>query len=214
MGTKANPISHRLVITKNYNSFWFFNKKNYSINLKEDEKLRNCITSFFNKIYKSTNIIEGIIIKRKINFIKIQIKVFTYLKLRKFNIKQKLRKTLFNFSKNKKNIRIGVTILKIAKPYENSNFITRYIEFQLKNRISFGKIFGKILNLVEKNTNIEGIQIKISGRLYGKERAFVKWTREGSLPLHTIKANVDYCSKSIKTRCGMLGLKVWIVKKK
>nr|YP_010428226.1 ribosomal protein S3 [Hydnora triceps]USN93675.1 ribosomal protein S3 [Hydnora triceps] len=213
MGTRVNPISHRLIINENYNSFWFFNKKNYSIILNEDEKLRNCITSFFNKIYKSTNIIENIIIKRKINFIKIQIKVFTYLKLRKFNIRRRLRETISNFIKNK-NIRIRITILKIAKPYENSNFITRYIEFQLKNKISFGKIFGKILFLVEKKTNIEGIQIKIAGRLYGKERAFVKWTREGSLPLHTIQANVNYCSKSIKTRCGMLGLKVWIVIKK
>nr|YP_010432015.1 ribosomal protein S3 [Hydnora africana]USN93607.1 ribosomal protein S3 [Hydnora africana] len=213
MGTRVNPISHRLVINENYNSFWFFNKKNYSINLNEDEKLRNCITSFFNKIYKSTNIIESILIKRKINFIKIQIKVFTYLKLFQFNIRRRLRETISNFIKNK-NIRIRITLLKIAKPYENSNFIIRYIEFQLKNKISFGKIFGKILFLVEKKTNIEGIQIKISGRLYGKERAFVKWTREGSLPLHTIKTNVNYCSKSIKTRCGILGLKVWIVIKK
>nr|YP_010428174.1 ribosomal protein S3 [Hydnora abyssinica]USN93589.1 ribosomal protein S3 [Hydnora abyssinica] len=211
MATREHPTSTRLVINDNYNSFWFVSKKNYSLNLKEDEKIRNSIIKIFNKIYKSTDIIENIFLEKKINFIKINIKVFTSLKLKNsnINIEERLFETISKIL-NTNQIKLSLIIKKVEKPYENSKFIIKYIELQLRNKISFTKLTNQILELIETKTDVKGIQIQISGRLYGKDRAFVTWAREGQVPLQTIKSNINYCSKSIKIWCGMLGIKVWI----
>nr|YP_010437775.1 ribosomal protein S3 [Hydnora arabica]UTS54788.1 ribosomal protein S3 [Hydnora arabica] len=207
MATREHPISTRLIINENYNSFWFFTKKNYSINLKEDEKIRNSIIKLFNKIYKSTDIVDNILIEKKVNFIKININVFVSLK--NVNIKHNLVKTISKII-NIKQIKLSLIISKVENPYENSKFIIKYIELQLRNKIPFTKLTNQILDLIETKTNVKGIQIQISGRLYGKDRAFITWIREGQVPLQTIKSNISYCSKSIRIWCGMLGIKVWI----
>nr|YP_010428196.1 ribosomal protein S3 [Hydnora esculenta]USN93645.1 ribosomal protein S3 [Hydnora esculenta] len=213
MGQKANSAGIRLGIHENYNSFWFNSKNRYPLNIKEDEKLRNCIINFFKKNYNSTNIIESIKIKKKINLINIKIRIFTNLRVKKvkgFNIKLKLYETIYNFIKPK-NIKFYITLVRLKNPYANSNFITRYIELQLKNKISFNKIINTIFELIKKKTTIKGIQIQLKGRIFRRERAYITWDREGLIPIQTLRTNINYYSKSIKTRCGMIGIKVWIL---
>nr|AWS06648.1 ribosomal protein S3 [Mitrastemon kanehirai] len=214
MGQKINPLIYRLGITINYDSFWFSKKKNYFQNFQEDQKIRNFINFFFSKqqIYKISydiNLIEGITrikIKKKINFIKI-ILFIGFTKLLKKNSPQELKKRLIlllTFEKKK----LIFIIKKIKKPYRNPKIIAEFISNQLKNKVSCNKAMKKSIELAEKS-DIKGIQIQISGRI-GKNNSRMEWIRKGQVPLQMIQANINYCSYSIRTISGILGIKIWI----
>ncbi|KAK1359599.1 Ribosomal protein L22 [Heracleum sosnowskyi] len=84
-----------------------------------------------------------------------------------------------------------------------------FIAGQLKNRVSFRKSMKKAIELTEQ-ADTKGIQVQISGRIDGKEIARVEWIREGRVPLQTIRAKIDYCSYTVQTIYGVLGIKIWI----
>ena len=107
------------------------------------------------------------------------------------------------------NKKLNITITKIAKPYGNPNILAEFIAGQLKNRVSFRKAMKKAIELTEQ-ADTKGIQVQISGRIDGKEIARVEWSREGRVPLQTIRAKIDYCSYTVRTIYGVLGIKIWI----
>ncbi|KAL7157584.1 hypothetical protein ABFS83_02G087000 [Erythranthe nasuta] len=107
------------------------------------------------------------------------------------------------------NRKLNNTITRIPKPYGNPTILAEFIAGQLKNRVSFRKAMKKVIELTEQ-ADTKGIQVQIAGRIDGKEIARVEWTREGRVPLQTIRAKIDYCSYTVRTIYGVLGIKIWI----
>nr|YP_011020616.1 ribosomal protein S3 [Knoxia roxburghii]WQH63036.1 ribosomal protein S3 [Knoxia roxburghii] len=223
MGQKINPLGFRLGTTQSHHSRWFAQAKNYSESLQEDQKIRKCIKNYVQKciknyVQKNTRIpslVEGIArieIQKRIDLI--QVIIFmgfpkSLLENRPQGINE-LQTTLqkeFNYVNRKRKLSIAIT--KIAKPYGNPNILAEYIAGQLKSRVSFRKAMKKAIELTEQ-ANQKGIRIQIAGRIDGKEIARVEWIREGRVPLQTIQAKIDYCSYTVRTIYGLLGIKIWI----
>nr|YP_009245047.1 ribosomal protein S3 [Kolkwitzia amabilis]AMR73769.1 ribosomal protein S3 [Kolkwitzia amabilis] len=107
------------------------------------------------------------------------------------------------------NQKLNIAITRIAKPYGNPNILAEFIAGQLKNRVSCLKAMKKVIELTEQ-ADTKGIQVQIAGRINGKDIARVTWIREGRVPLQTIRAKIDYCSYTVRTIHGVLGIKIWI----
>nr|UNY36277.1 ribosomal protein S3 [Oreocnide rubescens]UNY37789.1 ribosomal protein S3 [Oreocnide rubescens] len=110
---------------------------------------------------------------------------------------------------NSVNRKLNIAISRISNPYGHPNILAEFIAGQLKNRVSFRKAMKKAIELTEQ-AGTKGIQIQIAGRIDGKEIARVEWIREGRVPLQTIRAKIDYCSYTVETIYGALGIKIWI----
>nr|YP_009757816.1 ribosomal protein S3 [Lankesterella ceracifolia]QIM61204.1 ribosomal protein S3 [Lankesterella ceracifolia] len=210
MGQKINPLGFRLGTTQSHHSFWFAKPKDYSMGLQEDEKIRNCIKNYVKKKKKISSGFEGIaymVIKKKIDFIQ----VIIYIGFPNLLIEGRTRgiEELQTNVQKEFHQRLNIAITRIEKPYGQPNILAEYLALQLKNRVSFRKAMKKAIELTEQ-TGTKGIQVQIAGRIDGKEIARVEWIREGRVPLQTIRAKIDYCSHTIRTIYGVLGIKIWI----
>nr|YP_009688119.1 ribosomal protein S3 [Platanthera chlorantha]QEE59407.1 ribosomal protein S3 [Platanthera chlorantha] len=210
MGQKINPLGFRLGTTQSHHSFWFAKPKDFSMNLQEDEKIRNCIKNYVQKKKRISSGFEGIAyirIQKKIDLIQVIIYIgFPNLLIegRPRGIEELQMNVQKEFHR-----RLNIAITRIEKPYGQPNILAEYIALQLKNRVSFRKAIKKAIELTEQ-TGIKGIQVQIAGRIDGKEIARVEWIREGRVPLQTIRAKIDHCSHTIRTIYGVLGIKIWI----
>nr|WKF50978.1 ribosomal protein S3 [Iris vartanii] len=213
MGQKINPLGFRLGTTQNHHSFWFTQPKNYSVGLQEDEKIRNFIKNYVQKNRKISSDFEGIArieIQKRIDLIQVIIHIgFPNLLIegRARGVEELQMNAQKEF--HSMNRRLNIAITRIEKPYGQPNILAEYMALQLKNRVSFRKAMKKAIELTEQ-TDTKGIQVQIAGRIDGKEIARVEWIREGRVPLQTIRAKIDYCSYTIQTIYGILGLKIWI----
>nr|YP_009651697.1 ribosomal protein S3 [Dillenia indica]QCY72302.1 ribosomal protein S3 [Dillenia indica] len=213
MGQKINPLGFRLGTTQGHHSIWFTQPKNYSEDLQEDQKIRNCIKNYVQKNMRISSGVEGIAhieIKKKIDLIQIII----YMGFPKLLIEGRPRgieELEMNVQKelNCINKKLNIAVARITKPYGHPNILAEFIAGQLKNRVSFRKAMKKAIELT-KQADIKGIQIQIAGRIDGKEIARVEWIREGRVPLQTIRAQIDYCPYTVRTIYGVLGIKIWI----
>nr|YP_009827531.1 ribosomal protein S3 [Celtis sinensis]YP_010340153.1 ribosomal protein S3 [Celtis australis]QXM16166.1 ribosomal protein S3 [Celtis cerasifera]UDY69879.1 ribosomal protein S3 [Celtis bungeana]UDY70140.1 ribosomal protein S3 [Celtis occidentalis]QIV26280.1 ribosomal protein S3 [Celtis sinensis]UOA66475.1 ribosomal protein S3 [Celtis australis] len=211
MGQKINPLGFRLGATQGHHSLWFSQPKNYSEDLQEDQKIRNCIKNYVKKNMKISSSVEGVAkikIKKRIDLIQ----VIIYMGFPKLLIEPgKIKELQMNVQKelNSVNRKLNITITRIANPYGHPNILAEFIAGQLQNRVSFRKAMKKAIELTEQ-AGTKGIQIQISGRIDGKEIARVEWIREGRVPLQTIRAKIDYCSYTVETIYGVLGIKIWI----
>nr|YP_009689375.1 ribosomal protein S3 [Dactylorhiza majalis]YP_010121770.1 ribosomal protein S3 [Dactylorhiza viridis]QII90818.1 ribosomal protein S3 [Dactylorhiza viridis var. coreana]QXJ79877.1 ribosomal protein S3 [Gymnadenia crassinervis]QEL51442.1 ribosomal protein S3 [Dactylorhiza majalis]QRE83853.1 ribosomal protein S3 [Dactylorhiza viridis] len=210
MGQKINPLGFRLGTTQSHHSFWFAKPKDFSMNLQEDEKIRNCIKNYVQKKKRISSGFEGIAymgIQKRIDLIQ----VIIYIGFPNLLIEGRTRgieELQMNVQKEFHR-RLNIAITRIEKPYGQPNILAEYIALQLKNRVSFRKAMKKAIELTEQ-TGIKGIQVQIAGRIDGKEIARVEWIREGRVPLQTIRAKIDHCSHTIRTIYGVLGIKIWI----
>lgn len=210
MGQKINPLGFRLGTTQSHHSFWFAKPKDFSMNLQEDEKIRNCIKNYVQKKKRISSGFEGIAymgIQKRIDLIQ----VIIYIGFPNLLIEGRTRgieELQMNVQKEFQR-RLNIVITRIEKPYGQPNILAEYIALQLKNRVSFRKAMKKAIELTEQ-TDIKGIQVQIAGRIDGKEIARVEWIREGRVPLQTIRAKIDHCSHTIRTIYGVLGIKIWI----
>nr|YP_010034722.1 ribosomal protein S3 [Aponogeton rehmannii]QOX09482.1 ribosomal protein S3 [Aponogeton rehmannii]UGC01988.1 ribosomal protein S3 [Aponogeton rehmannii] len=213
MGQKINPLGFRLGTTQSHHSFWFAQPKSFSAGLQEDEKIRDCIRNYVQKNMRIPSGFEGIArieIQKRIDLIQVIIYIgFPNLLIEgrtrgieelRMNVQKKL---------NSANRRLNIAITRVEKPYGQPNILAEYIALQLKNRVSFRKAMKKAIELTEQ-TDTKGIQVQIAGRIDGKEIARVEWIREGRVPLQTIRAKIDYCSYTVRTIYGVLGIKIWI----
>nr|YP_009756760.1 ribosomal protein S3 [Trophis scandens]QCA41386.1 ribosomal protein S3 [Trophis scandens] len=211
MGQKINPLGFRLGATQGHHSLWFAQPKNYSEDLQEDQKIRNSIKNYVQKNIKISSSVEGIAcieIQKRIDLIQ----VIIYMGFPKLLIEhQKIEALQMNIQKelNSVNRKLNIAITRIANPYGHPNILAEFIAGQLKNRVSFRKAMKKAIELTEQ-AGTKGIQIQIAGRIDGKEIARVEWIREGRVPLQTIRAKIDYCSYTVRTIYGALGIKIWI----
>ena len=213
MGQKINPLGFRLGATQGHHSLWFAQPKNYSEDLQEDQKIRDCIKNYVQKNLKISSNVEGIArieIQKRIDLIQ----VIIYMGFPKLLIEDRTRKIeelQFNVQKelNCVNRKLNIAITRIVNPYGHPNILAEFIAGQLKNRVSFRKAMKKAIELTEQ-AGTKGIQVQIAGRIDGKEIARVEWIREGRVPLQTIGAQIDYCSYTVGTIYGVLGIKIWI----
>nr|YP_009646966.1 30S ribosomal protein S3 [Cephalotus follicularis]QCX32044.1 30S ribosomal protein S3 [Cephalotus follicularis]UZT28345.1 ribosomal protein S3 [Cephalotus follicularis] len=213
MGQKINPLGFRLGTTQDHHSLWFAQPKNYSKDLQEDQKIRNCIKNYVQKNMRISSGVEGIArikIKKKSDLIQIII-YMGFKKLLMEGNPRRIEELQINVQKklNCVNQKLNIAITRIANPYGHPNIVAEFIAGQLKNRVSFRKVMKKAIELTEQ-ANTKGIQIQIAGRIDGKEIARVEWIREGRVPLQTIRAKIEYCSYTVRTIYGVLGIKIWI----
>nr|WDV12982.1 ribosomal protein S3 [Pueraria montana] len=216
MGQKINPLGFRLSTTQSHDSIWFAQPTNYSKNIQEDKKIRDCIKNYIQKNIRVSSGVEGIgqiKIEKRIDLIQ----VIIYMGFPKLLIEgkpQKIEELQTNMQKklNCVNRKLNIAIVKIANAYKHPNIIAEFIAGQLKNRVSFRKAMKKAIELTEQ-AGTKGVQVQIAGRIDGKEIARVEWIREGRVPLQTIRAKIDYCCYTVRTIYGVLGIKVWIFSK-
>ena len=233
MGQKIHPVGFRLGITKSHQSQWFTTGSIYSNLIVEDYFIRNTL---FKKFINGA--ISKIEIQRKFSD---QIQLILYsskpnliLTSYENNLKklsddlvlkiQKNRKKNFqNLSdkevsfQNFKNLysskpKITIQIFELPIPDENVNFIADSLVKELQKRVAFRRAMKKALRRA-KRAKVKGVKIQISGRLNGAEIARSEWTRQGRIPLQTLRAKIDYCYRTAKTIYGILGIKVWVYKK-
>nr|YP_009680150.1 ribosomal protein S3 [Campylotropis macrocarpa]YP_010415555.1 ribosomal protein S3 [Campylotropis brevifolia]YP_010415638.1 ribosomal protein S3 [Campylotropis capillipes]YP_010415804.1 ribosomal protein S3 [Campylotropis grandifolia]YP_010415970.1 ribosomal protein S3 [Campylotropis howellii]YP_010416053.1 ribosomal protein S3 [Campylotropis henryi]YP_010416136.1 ribosomal protein S3 [Campylotropis latifolia]YP_010416219.1 ribosomal protein S3 [Campylotropis parviflora]YP_010416385.1 ri len=213
MGQKINPLGFRLGTTQSHDSLWFAQRRNYSENIQEDKKIRDCIKNYIQKNIKVSSGVEGIgqiKIQKRIDLIQ----VIIYMGFPKLLIEgkpKKIEELQTNILKklNCVNRKLNISIARIANAYKHPNILAEFIAGQLKNRVSFRKAMKKAIELTEQ-AGTKGVQVQIAGRIDGKEIARVEWIREGRVPLQTIRAKIDYCCYTVRTIYGVLGIKVWI----
>nr|YP_010848884.1 ribosomal protein S3 [Alyxia sinensis]WEV93535.1 ribosomal protein S3 [Alyxia sinensis] len=224
MGQKINPLGFRLGTTQGHHSLWFAQPKNYFEGLQEDQKIRDCIKNYVQKNMKKHSAtksmkkysalagIARIEIQKRIDLIQVII-FMGFPKLLLESRPQGVKELQMTLQKElncmNRKLKLNVAIKRIAKPYGNPKILAEFIAGQLINRVSFRKAMKKAVELAEQ-ADTKGIQVQIAGRLGGKEIARVEWIREGRVPLQTIQAKIDYCSYTVRTIYGVLGIKIWI----
>lgn len=206
MGQKTHPLGFRIGITQSHRSSWFTRMQNYPHLLKEDHVIRSYINQQLNKAS-----ISLIYIERKVNQIEVYIHAARpgIILGRTGNGIEILRNNLEKHINTQQKIRIN--ILEITEPDTHSILIAEFIGQQLEKRVAFRRAVRQGIQRAQK-ANVKGIKVQVSGRLNGAEIARKEWTREGRVPLQTLRADIDYAYSTAQTIYGILGIKVWIFK--
>jgi small subunit ribosomal protein S3 len=204
MGQKINPIGLRLGINRTWDSRWYANTGEYGKLLHEDIKIREYLKNELKQAAISKVVIErphkkcrvtihaarpGLIIGKKGADI------------------EKLRKKLTEMTKSETHL----NIVEVRKPEIDATLVAQSIAQQLERRIAFRRAMKRAVQSAMR-LGAEGIRINCSGRLGGAEIARMEWYREGRVPLHTLRADVDYGTAEAQTAYGTCGVKVWVFK--
>jgi len=204
MGQKINPIGFRLGVSKNWSSKWYANSKNFSAFLNNDIKVRE----FLNKKL-SNAAVSKILIERPAKNAKITI--FTARPGIVIGKKGEDIETLRSSIQGLMGIPVQLNIEEIRKPEIDATLIAQSIAQQLEKRVMFRRAMKRAMQNAMR-LGAQGIKIMSSGRLNGIEIARSEWYREGRVPLHTLRADVDYGVARAQTTYGIIGIKVWIFK--
>ena len=203
MGQKVNPIGLRLGIIKDWNSKWFA-QKDYKRNLHDDIAIRDYIKKNFYHAGIAKVEIERAAGKASVNIYTARPGIIIGRKGAEIeNIRNKLVKLT--------GVDIAINIKEVRKPETNAQLISENIATQLERRISFRRAMKKSVFTAMK-LGVDGIRISCAGRLGGAEMARREWYREGRVPLHTLRADIDYGTATAKTTYGIIGVKVWVFK--
>ena len=204
MGQKINPIGLRLGINRGWDSTWFAKKKDFGKYLIEDFKIRN---------YIKKNIINSgvseIIIERSSK--KCTVSIHTsrpgFVIGKKGSDIDKIKNNLSKLTKNE----VALNIKEVKKPETNAYLVAENIAQQLVKRISYRRAMKRAMQSCLR-LGAKGIKVSVSGRLGGNEIARTEWLRDGSIPSHTLRADIDYAEAEALTTYGIIGIKVWIYK--
>ena len=204
MGQKVSPVALRLGINRTWDSRWYAEKNEYPKLLMEDRKIRALVNSL-----KSTAAISKIVIERPHKKCNVTIysarpgiligKKGSDIEL----IKTKIQKIT--------NTDVSINILEVKKPEIDATLVAESIAQQLESRVAFRRAMKRAVQTALR-MGAGGIRINCGGRLGGAEIARTEWYREGRVPLHTLRANVDYGVATAQTTYGAIGIKVWIFK--
>lgn len=202
MGQKANPVSLRLILNKNWRSKWFANKQEFGTLLIEDHKIREflmkkpaCVGTSQIKIRRMSEKIEitictarpGLVIGKKGAEI------------------DTMKAELFALTGKE----VWIEVEEIKRPDLDAQIVAEGIAKQLERRIPFRRAMKKAMQST-RDAGALGIKVQCSGRLGGAEIARTEWYKEGSTPLHTLRADIDYATGRAETTYGSIGVKVWI----
>ncbi|MCL0049606.1 30S ribosomal protein S3 [Peptococcaceae bacterium] len=204
MGQKVSPIALRVGIIRDWGAKWFASKKDFANLLIEDVKIRKFIKK---QLYQAG--ISNIQIERAANRIKITIHTAKpgIVIGRGGTEVEVLRKNLERMTA--KNVNINVQEIKI--PETNAQLVAENVAAQLEKRIAFRRAMKQVITRAMK-VGAKGIKVAVSGRLGGAEIARTEWASEGKVPLHTLRADIDYGFAEADTTYGKIGVKVWIYK--
>jgi small subunit ribosomal protein S3 len=202
MGQKVNPVSFRLIRNKNWRSKWFANKKEFGDLLIEDHKIREYLMK--KPACQGTSIIK---IRRMSE--KIEITICTArpgLVIGKKGAEIDILKAELSKMTGKE---VWVEVEEIKRPDLDAKIVADSIAKQLERRIPFRRAMKKAMQS-SIDAGALGIKVECSGRIGGAEIARTEWYKEGSTPLHTLRADIDYAMGRAETTYGSIGVKVWI----
>ncbi|XBC39171.1 MAG: 30S ribosomal protein S3 [Buchnera aphidicola (Nurudea shiraii)] len=204
MGQKVHPNGMRLGIIKQWNSVWFSSTKNFSDILNSDFKVREFLKR---KLFKAS--ISRIVIERPSKSIRITIYSARpgIVIGKKGEDVEKLRLSITNIT----GVPAQINISEIRKPELDAKLVADNITSQLERRIMFRRAMKRAVQNAMRQ-GAKGVKVEVSGRLGGVEIARREWYREGRVPLHTLRADIDYSLSEAYTTYGVIGVKVWIFK--
>jgi len=204
MGQKVHPIGIRLGIVKEHSSIWYADSKQYAKQLISDLEVRQLIEKRLDNASVSKIVIErpaqtarvtihtarpGIVIGKKGEDVDSLRKILTL----------------------KMGVPVNINIEEIRKPDLDAKLVAQNVAQQLERRVMFRRAMKRVVQNAMRQ-GAEGVKVQVSGRLGGAEIARREWYREGRVPLHTLRANIDYATFEAATTYGILGVKVWIFK--
>ena len=204
MGQKVNPIGLRLGINRTWDSRWFAESKDYGDLLHEDLQIREFIKKEAGQAGISRVVIERPHRKCRVTIHTARPGVIIGKKGADI---EKLRQKLSKLTKSE----LHLNILEIRRPELDAQLVAENLAQQLEKRVSYRRAMKRAV----QNTlrmGAQGVRIAVGGRLGGAEIARTEWYREGRVPLHTLRADIDYAHAEAKTAYGVIGVKVWIFK--
>ena len=204
MGQKVNPVGLRLGINRTWDSRWFADGKEYGRLLHEDIKVRRELKK---RLYQAG--ISRIIIERPHKKCRVTIyaaRPGVIIGKKGADI-DKLRKDIASMV----GVEVHLNIVEIRKPETDAQLVAENIAQQLERRVAFRRAMKRTMQSTMR-LGAKGVRINVSGRLGGAEIARMEWYREGRVPLHTLRADIDYGFAEAKTTYGIIGVKTWIFK--
>ncbi len=205
MGQKVNPHGLRVGVIKDWDTQWFADKKDFAANIKEDYEIRNLLKK---KYYQAA--ISKIVIERAAQ--KITITIHTarpgVLIGKQGSEIEVIKKAVASLCKGKQ---ISINISEVKKPDADAQLIAESIAGQLEKRVSFRRAMKQAISR-SMRSGIKGIKVMVSGRLDGAEIARSESYHEGSIPLQTLRADIDYGLAEAHTTFGVIGIKCWTYK--
>jgi small subunit ribosomal protein S3 len=206
MGHKVNPQGIRIGITSDWKSRWF-SKKDFASQLKEDIKIRELI---FKQLKNAA--VGGVEVERSVGAVRIVIKTARpgIIIGRGGTGVEDIKKTIKDKFFKQKKLNLKVEVEEIKNMEENAMVIAQSVAEQLEKRMPFRRVLKTTLERMMENKRISGIKIEISGRLGGADMSRREWSAKGNLPLHTLRADIDFAKVTARTTFGVIGVKVWV----
>jgi small subunit ribosomal protein S3 len=203
LGQKVHPYGFRLGVIKDWRSRWYA-EKDYAANLQEDLRIRSFVKRRL--IHAGVAAVE---IERKSNRVHVIIHTARpgIVIGKKGAEIENLKKDLQKFTRKE----VSITIQEIRRPETDAQLTAENVAMQLERRVAFRRAMKKTV-LSSMKLGAKGIKIHVAGRLGGAEMARSEWYREGRVPLHTLRADIDYGFAEARTTYGKIGVKVWIYK--
>jgi small subunit ribosomal protein S3 len=204
MGQKVNPVGIRLGIVRDHTSIWYADSKNYPRQLIKDLEVR----AFIEKTLENASV-SRVVIERPAQTARITIHTARpgIVIGKKGEDVDGLRKKLAE----KMGVPVQINIEEIRKPDLDAKLVAQNVAQQLERRVMFRRAMKRVVQNAMRQ-GAEGVKVQIGGRLGGAEIARTEWYREGRVPLHTLRADIDYATYEAVTTYGILGVKVWIFK--
>jgi small subunit ribosomal protein S3 len=204
MGQKVNPIGMRLQVNRTWDSRWYADTKDYGNLLLEDLKIREFIKEDCKQAGVSRVIIERPHKKCRVTVHTARPGVIIGKKGADI---ETLRKKIAKMTDSE----LHLNIVEVRKPELDAQLVAESITQQLERRVAFRRAMKRAAQNAMRMGAL-GIRVNVAGRLGGAEIARTEWTREGRVPLHTLRADIDYAHAEAKTAYGIIGVKVWIYK--
>ena len=204
MGQKVHPTGIRLGVVKDHNSVWYADRKTYAQNLINDLEVREYILKKLDSASVSRVRIERPAQTARITIFTARPGIVIG---KKGEDVDGLRKDL----SAKMGVPVHINIEEIRKPDVDARLVAQNVAQQLERRVMFRRAMKRVVQNAMRQ-GAEGIKVQVSGRLGGAEIARTEWYREGRVPLHTLRADIDYATYEAHTTYGVIGVKVWIFK--
>ena len=204
MGQKVHPTGIRLGIVKEHNSVWYADSKSYAKNLITDLQVREYVEKRLANASVSRVVIERLAQTARITVHTARPGIVIG---KKGEDVDRLRKELTG----RMGIPVQINIEEVRKPDVDAKLVAQNVAQQLERRVMFRRAMKRVVQNAMRS-GAEGIKVQLSGRLGGAEIARTEWYREGRVPLHTLRADIDYATHEALTTYGIIGVKVWIFK--
>ena len=209
MGNKVNPTGIRLGITTNWLSRWYGSKKTYRQQLRRDVEIREFVVNKW-----KAAAIASVEIERNGNAVRLIIHTArpgVLIGRGGTGIEDLTRIIKRKFFAGKK-IDLKVDVQEVKSPETNAMLVGQQVAEQLEKRLPFRRVLKTMLDQVEANKTVQGVKIEICGRLGGAEMSRREWLSRGKIPLHTLRADIDFALAEARTTYGVIGVKTWIYK--